>query len=173
MFTAWGVRALWQLDDTPVTSTFNEQMMHRKTRTMEQILDGLVRGDLRRVENSAEHMKSIGLHVNWYSSSEVHENNNELFRHNSVDLVVMGTVGRSGLTGLLMGNTSEEVLDQINCSVLAVKPYSFKTPIHVGSSSVLIFAVRRYPNCDNAWRHCDGTWETETAATGYVLGCCR
>ncbi len=51
-------------------------------------------------------------------------------RDNSVDLVVMGTVARSGLTGLLMGNTSEEVLDQINCSVLAVKPYSFKTPIH-------------------------------------------
>ncbi len=51
-------------------------------------------------------------------------------RDNSVDLVVMGTVARSGLTGLLMGNTSAEVLDQINCSVLAVKPYSFKTPIH-------------------------------------------
>ncbi len=51
-------------------------------------------------------------------------------RDNYVDLVVMGTIARSGLTGLLMGNTSEEVLDQINCSVLTVKPYSFKTPIH-------------------------------------------
>ena len=68
---ALGVHALWQLDDTPVTSTFNEEMMHRKTRTMEQSLDGLVRGNLRRVESSAEHMISIGLHVNWYSSSEV------------------------------------------------------------------------------------------------------
>ncbi len=52
-------------------------------------------------------------------------------RDNAVDLVVMGTVARSGLTGLLMGNTSESVLDQINCSVLAVKPYSFKTSIQV------------------------------------------
>jgi hypothetical protein len=84
---AWGVHALWQLDDIPVTSTFNEQMMHRKTRTMGQILDGLVRGDLRRVENSAEHMKSIGLHVNWYSSSEVYENNNEPFRQSTFDLI--------------------------------------------------------------------------------------
>ncbi len=83
----WGVHALWQMDDTPVTSTFNEQMMHRKTRTMEQILDGLVRGDMRRVENSAEHMKSIGVHVNWYSSSEIYENNNELFRQLTFELI--------------------------------------------------------------------------------------
>ncbi len=75
------------LTTSHVTSTFNEQMMHRKTRTMGQILDGLVRGDLRRVENSAEHMKSIGLHVNWYSSSEVYENNNEPFRQSTFDLI--------------------------------------------------------------------------------------
>ncbi len=52
-------------------------------------------------------------------------------RENEVDLVIMGTVARSGLTGLLMGNTSEKTLDRINCSVLAIKPYSFKCPIHV------------------------------------------
>ena len=86
-FLAWGVHAMWQMEDIPVTTTFNEQMMHRKTRTMEQILDGLIRGDLRRVENSAERMKSIGLHVNWYSSSEVYENNNELFRQLTFELV--------------------------------------------------------------------------------------
>ena len=79
-FLAWGVHALWRMEDIPATSTFKEQMMHRKTQAMEQILDGLVRGDLRRVEKSAEHMKSIGVHVNWYSSSEVYENNNDLFR---------------------------------------------------------------------------------------------
>ena len=35
---------------------------------MGDILDGLVRGNLRRVEESAEHMKSIGININWYSS---------------------------------------------------------------------------------------------------------
>jgi hypothetical protein len=84
---AWAVHGLWQMENIPVTSTFNEQMMHRKTRTMEQILDGLVRGDMRRVENSAEHMKSIGFHVDWYSSSELYENNSELFRHSTFDLI--------------------------------------------------------------------------------------
>ena len=83
----WGVHALWQMDDIPVTSTLNEQMMHRKTRTMEQILDGLVRGNMRSVEKSAEHMKSIGVHLDWYSSSELYENNDERFRQSTLDLI--------------------------------------------------------------------------------------
>lgn len=83
----WGVHALWQMDDAQVTSTLKEQMMHRKTRTMEQILDGLVRGNMRSVEKSAEHMKSIGFHVNWYSSSELYESNDERFRQSTLDLI--------------------------------------------------------------------------------------
>ncbi len=45
------------------------------------------------------------------------------------DLLVMGTVGRSGVAGLLMGNTAEQILESIACSVLAVKPPGFETPI--------------------------------------------
>jgi nucleotide-binding universal stress UspA family protein len=55
----------------------------------------------------------------------------DFVRDNEVDLVIMGTVARSGLSGLLMGNTSEKILDRIDCSVLAIKPYSFQCPIHV------------------------------------------
>jgi nucleotide-binding universal stress UspA family protein len=44
-------------------------------------------------------------------------------------LVVMGTVARTGIPGFLMGNTAETILNQINCSVLAIKPPDFKTPI--------------------------------------------
>lgn len=50
-------------------------------------------------------------------------------RENSVDLVVMGTLARSGLAGKLIGNTAEQILDRIECSVLAIKPYDFKTSI--------------------------------------------
>jgi nucleotide-binding universal stress UspA family protein len=46
-----------------------------------------------------------------------------------IDLVVMGTVVRTGLTGFLIGNTAERVLSSINCSVLAVKPDGFETPV--------------------------------------------
>ena len=45
------------------------------------------------------------------------------------DLVVMGTVARTGLAGFFMGNTAETILNQIDCAVLAVKPPGFVTPI--------------------------------------------
>ena len=46
-----------------------------------------------------------------------------------VDLLVMGTIGRAGIPGLIMGNTAERLLPQITCSVLAVKPDGFKSPV--------------------------------------------
>jgi nucleotide-binding universal stress UspA family protein len=48
-----------------------------------------------------------------------------------VDLVVMGTVGRTGLRGLIMGNTAETILRSVRCSVLAVKPEGFGTPVRI------------------------------------------
>jgi nucleotide-binding universal stress UspA family protein len=45
------------------------------------------------------------------------------------DLVVMGTVARTGLPGFFMGNTAETILNQLNCSVLAIKPPGFETPV--------------------------------------------
>ncbi|MGB7328880.1 MAG: universal stress protein [Rubripirellula sp.] len=50
----------------------------------------------------------------------------------NVDLVVIGTIGRSGAAGLLIGNTAEQILDSIQCSVAAVKPPSFVSPIKTG-----------------------------------------
>jgi len=45
------------------------------------------------------------------------------------DLVVMGTVAHIGLPGFIMGNTAEDILGQLDCSVLAVKPKGFETPV--------------------------------------------
>ena len=45
------------------------------------------------------------------------------------DLVVMGTVARTGLSGFFMGNTAETILNQLDCSVLAIKPPGFVTPV--------------------------------------------
>jgi len=49
------------------------------------------------------------------------------------DLVVMGTVARTGISGLIIGNTAEAILDQLTCSVLAIKPPGFETPVKVDS----------------------------------------
>ena len=45
------------------------------------------------------------------------------------DLIVMGTVGRTGIPGFIIGNTAETILNQIKCSVLAIKPPGFETPV--------------------------------------------
>ncbi|WP_178862480.1 universal stress protein [Thiomicrorhabdus cannonii] len=47
-------------------------------------------------------------------------------KSHQTELLVMGTVGRSGISGWLIGNTAEEILQQVNCSVLAIKPSGFK-----------------------------------------------
>lgn len=52
-----------------------------------------------------------------------------------VDTVIMGTLGRSGLAGIFMGNTAENILTQINCSVLALKPEGFVSPVTVYQES--------------------------------------
>jgi predicted transposase YbfD/YdcC len=87
MFLALGVRAFWGLDPTPGTTTVQEQMMHRKTRTMEQILDGLVRGDLSRVEESAELMWDIANKLDWYLTNPLYEQDSNVFRDSTTALI--------------------------------------------------------------------------------------
>jgi universal stress protein E len=45
------------------------------------------------------------------------------------DLLVMGTLARTGIAGLFIGNTAENILEQVQCSVLAVKPPGFVSPV--------------------------------------------
>jgi universal stress protein E len=48
-----------------------------------------------------------------------------------INLLVMGTVARTGVRGLIMGNTAEKVLDSARCSVVAVKPPGFVSPLEL------------------------------------------
>lgn len=41
------------------------------------------------------------------------------------ELVVLGTVGRGGLSAALIGNTAEHILDALDCDVLAFKPDNY------------------------------------------------
>ncbi len=53
----------------------------------------------------------------------------ECTEHLDPDLVVMGTVSRGGVAGLLVGNTAERLLPQLDVSLLAVKPADFVCPV--------------------------------------------
>jgi nucleotide-binding universal stress UspA family protein len=55
----------------------------------------------------------------------------ELVNRKEADLIVMGTVCRTGVAGFLIGNTAESISQQVDCSVLAVKPEGFVTPIRL------------------------------------------
>jgi nucleotide-binding universal stress UspA family protein len=46
----------------------------------------------------------------------------------AIDVVVMGTLARTGVPGLIIGNTAERVLRQLKGSVLALKPPGFRAP---------------------------------------------
>jgi nucleotide-binding universal stress UspA family protein len=48
--------------------------------------------------------------------------------HN-IDILIMGTVARTGLSGFIIGNTAENILQQIDCSLLALKPKGFVSPV--------------------------------------------
>jgi len=45
------------------------------------------------------------------------------------ELVILGTVGRTGISAALIGNTAEHVIDQLNCDVLALKPEGYVSPL--------------------------------------------
>jgi nucleotide-binding universal stress UspA family protein len=44
---------------------------------------------------------------------------------NGINVVVMGTVARAGIAGVIMGNTAERVLQRLRGSVVAIKPPEF------------------------------------------------
>lgn len=53
----------------------------------------------------------------------------ESVEHLNPDLLVMGMISRSGIAGLLVGDTAERLLDCVDCSLLTVKPENFITPV--------------------------------------------
>jgi len=76
--------------------------------------------------------KQIQVHMSWGTPwQEIRR----ISQHQSADLIVIGTVGRSGIKGLLLGNTAEKVLDTCGCSILTVKPDGFVSPIEPASGS--------------------------------------
>lgn len=44
------------------------------------------------------------------------------------ELVVLGTIGRSGFSAAIIGNTAEHIIDQLECDLLAIKPEGYQSP---------------------------------------------
>lgn len=53
----------------------------------------------------------------------------ELAEQLDAELVILGSVGRTGISAALIGNTAEHIIDSLNCDVLALKPAGFVSPV--------------------------------------------
>jgi universal stress protein E len=91
-----------------------------------QLLDSLIKKVGARLGEDAADYINPRIHMPKGSARKVIP---ELANELQVDCIIMGTVARTGVPGLFMGNTAETILDQIECSVLAIKPPGFVTPV--------------------------------------------
>ncbi|MFO1256897.1 MAG: universal stress protein [Gammaproteobacteria bacterium] len=53
----------------------------------------------------------------------------EKIKELNIDILLMGTVARTGISGFFIGNTAENVIQKLNCSLLALKPAGFISPV--------------------------------------------
>ena len=55
----------------------------------------------------------------------------EMVERHHINQLVMGTIGRSGIPGFVIGNTAERLLSDVPCSEFVVKPPGFASPFVV------------------------------------------
>jgi nucleotide-binding universal stress UspA family protein len=60
----------------------------------------------------------------------------EFIERHQIDLLLMGTMARGGLSRVSFGNTAERLVTHVHCSMLAVKPADFKTPIDLTATAL-------------------------------------
>lgn len=53
----------------------------------------------------------------------------QVIEEKKIDILVMGTVARTGIPGFIIGNTAESVVQQLSSSLLALKPNGFISPV--------------------------------------------
>ncbi|MDJ0771468.1 MAG: universal stress protein [Ilumatobacter sp.] len=119
--TAWELMGEATLRSSPFIGANQhsvDELHERCEAEHRQVLENLV----------AEHSMptdDIELHVRNSSAPEAIV---DLVERHKINQLVIGTIGRSGLPGLLIGNTAEELLTEVTCSILVVKPPGFVTP---------------------------------------------
>lgn len=118
LFRVWG--------DDPETSTLSYTEGERARH--QAVMDTLDRNLHARVGDEAYNYLSPQFHLRQGPAPRVIPDS---VKQLQADLVVMGTLGRSGISGLIIGNTAEAILNQLTCSVLAIKPPGFVSPVTV------------------------------------------
>ncbi|MCG8650754.1 MAG: universal stress protein [Pirellulales bacterium] len=95
------------------------QMLKTQEVRMHQALDELLQAPMSQDKNIHLHLKQ------GEAAQVIHSVVDEV----EADLVVMGTVCRTGAAGFLIGNTAETIIPELTCSMLALKPQGFVSPV--------------------------------------------
>lgn len=103
-------------------TTYVDQVRQQYEQTMNALMNEMT---VRLGKEALDYLKPQIHLVNGWARKEIPA----LIKKIKADLVVMGTMARTGIPGFIMGNTAETILNQINCSVLAIKPPGFITPV--------------------------------------------
>jgi len=53
----------------------------------------------------------------------------DFVENSGIHVLVMGTVARTGIAGFIFGNTAENIIQELNCSLIALKPPGFISPV--------------------------------------------
>ena len=72
----------------------------------------------------ATHCENLKHHT-WVQMGIVGESIRSIIQRENIDLVIVGTHGRTGLSKLVLGSVAEEVFRHAPCPVLTVGPYSW------------------------------------------------
>jgi nucleotide-binding universal stress UspA family protein len=64
----------------------------------------------------------------------------EFARANNIGLIVLGSLRRGGVPGLLIGSSAELILRMVDCSVFTVKPDDLITPVSVEETRISLSA---------------------------------
>ncbi|MDG1751345.1 MAG: universal stress protein UspE [Thalassotalea sp.] len=84
------------------------------------------------------HIDAMNEHANKFGISKEHTHVEEglpediivrLADELDAELVILGTIGRTGISAALIGNTAEHLIDNLNCDVLALKPDGYISPL--------------------------------------------
>lgn len=126
----------WRLQHEPVLRSYRstyssaevDEMVRKEKRVREKWLTKIVEKSMLSLDSDIYSYLKPQIHLVEGSAETIIP---KLAKDMGAELLVMGTVARSGIVGYLVGNTAEIILNQIDCSVLAVKPDGFVSPIKI------------------------------------------
>jgi nucleotide-binding universal stress UspA family protein len=89
--------------------------------TLDSIHEAALADVRERMETLASHLKSVPHHTH-VREGEVWESLSDIIQTHEIDLLVVGTHGRTGVEKLILGSKAEEILRLAPCPVLTIGP---------------------------------------------------